>query len=352
MSRRTATPSIWDVAREVGVSHMTVARVFGGKGPVAEGTRARVLAAAARLGYRPNELARSLVEARTRTLGLVMNTGLWFQEVPNGVEETAQERGYSLISTRPRRESAAERERIETLRRRRVDGLLILSASDTAEHEHLRELHAEGVPLLTINRYVPEMGFTRVFFDYRGSTRAVARRLLAAGHRRIAFVGGSPEHPQQAVREHIAGYREVLQEAGQWRRDDEVFGGAQVQDGEALVEALLDRVPETTAIMAVNDPTAAVALRALRRRGRRVPADVAVIGCDDTPVLVECTDPPLTSIRHATYEAGKTGCRLLIDQCERPDDDARTLVLPSSLIIRQSCGLAQRPGMEEIHPLE
>src|SRR6476660_4784886 len=148
---------------------MTVARVFGGKGPVAEGTRARVLAAATRLGYRHNELARSLVESRTRTLGLVMKTGLWFQDVPDGVEETAQELGYSLISTRPRRESAAERERIETLLRRRVDGLLILSSSDTHEHDHLYALHQDGVPIVTINRYCPEIGFTRLFFDYRGA---------------------------------------------------------------------------------------------------------------------------------------------------------------------------------------
>jgi LacI family transcriptional regulator len=329
---------------------VTVSRAFDGKSPVAEPTKRRILEVAARLGYRPNDLARGLAQSRTWTLGLVMNTGLWFYDVPDGIEESAVERGYSLIHTRPRRESAVEWERIETLRRRRVDGLLLLSASDTREHNHLRVLHQEGVPIVTINRYCPDWGFTRIFFDYRHATRAVAQRLLAAGHRRIAFVGGSPDHPQHAVREQIAGYREALRAAGAWASAAELFGGDHSYDGEALANELLYRCPETTAVLGVNDFTAAGLLRGFRRLGRRVPEDVAVIGCDDTQI-VHCTDPPLSSIRHRTFEAGQLGCRMLLDRIEDTATLPRTVMLRSWLVTRRSCGLV--PGGDEVvHELD
>src|SRR3954470_817671 len=105
----------------------------------------------------------------------------------------------------------------------------------------------------------------------------MARRLPGARHRRIAFVGGSPENAQQAVRERIEGYREALREAGLWTASAESFGGVYVAVGEALTAAVLERCPDVTAILTVNDLVASGALRALRRRQRRVPEEVAVI---------------------------------------------------------------------------
>ena len=140
----------------------------------------------------------------------------------------------------------------------------------------------DGVPVVTINRYCEDVRLCRIFFDYRGSTRAVVRRLLAAGHRRVLFLGGAPDHPQQSVRERIEGYREGLREAGAWDADAEAFGGMQPEDGERLVETALRRSPAGTAMLMINDQAAAGALRALRRRGRRVTEDVAVVSLHDS----------------------------------------------------------------------
>jgi LacI family transcriptional regulator len=340
-----------DVARESGVSHMTVSRVFNDQGVVAARTRERVLEAARQLGYRPNHVARSLAQARTHTLGLVMFSNLWFVGVLGGAEETAQENGYSFIHTSPQPDAAIEQERIETLRRRQVDGLLMLASSDTHDHEHLRALHQSGVKLVTINRYCEEMGFWRLFFDFYGGTRAATRLLLAEGHRQILFLGGAPDHPQGSVRERVAGYREAMREAGLWTADAEVFGEGHPRDGEVMTADALCRCPAATAMLTVTDFLAAGALRTLRRIGRRVPEDMAIISLHDTQVG-RCTDPPLTAIQHPTYEAGREGCRLLIEQIETPDRPTETRVLPASLVVRQSCQFGFTDAEEEIYPLK
>jgi LacI family transcriptional regulator len=161
---------------------MTVSRVFRGEERhVGEATRERIRQVAEQLGYRPNHVARSLAQARTRTLGLVVLPNLWFGDVLAGAEATAREQGYSFIYATPAPcRLEVERAGIETLRDRRVDGLLITSGSDMHEHDHIIRAHRDGVPVVTINRYCDDVGFCRILFDYRGSTRAVVRRLLAA----------------------------------------------------------------------------------------------------------------------------------------------------------------------------
>jgi LacI family transcriptional regulator len=330
---------------------MTVSRAFRSKVDISAATRERIRQAAERLGYRPNHVARSLAEARTRTLGLVINPNLWFGDVLVGAEATARELGYSFIYTTTPLAPVLEREGIETLRDRRVDGLLITSGSDMREHEHLVALHRDGLRIVTINRYCEDVGFCRIFFDYRGSTRTVVRRLLADGHRHVSFIGGAADHPQQSVRERVEGYREALREAGAWDADAEAFGGMQPEDGERLAATALQRCPAATAMVVVNDQAAAGALRTLRHLGRRVPEDVSVVSLHDTRIA-PCTDPPLTSVRHGTDEAGQMGCRLLIEQIEQPPAEARTLVLPSRLVVRRSCSLGSAAEAEAMQPLD
>ncbi|HZP84498.1 MAG TPA: substrate-binding domain-containing protein, partial [Chthonomonadaceae bacterium] len=244
-----------------------------------------------------------------------------------------------------------EQRRIETLRERQVDGLLMLSPSDIHDHDHLRALHQSGMPLVTINRYCEEMGFWRIFFAFRSATYAVTRRLIAAGHRQIVLVGGTPEHPQMSVRERVAGYRQAMQEAGLWTEVAEVCGGMLPHDGEVLAGEVLRQWPQATALLAINDLLASGMLRALRRAGLRFPDDMAVVSLHDT-MIGECTDPPLTAIEHSAREAGREGCRLLIEQIEEPDRPTGTLVLPASLVVRQSCGFGSVSAAEERIPLE
>src|SRR5262249_51301748 len=150
---RTSISTLADVAREAGVSPMTASRVFAEKSPVAAKTRERVLDAAQRLGYRPNHLARSLRQSQTRTLGLLINAGWWYVDVMGGAQDVAREQGYSIVHALLGRTAADEQEQIETLRRRRVDGMLLMSGSNMVDHAHLRALRMDGVPLVTINRY-------------------------------------------------------------------------------------------------------------------------------------------------------------------------------------------------------
>jgi LacI family transcriptional regulator len=267
-----------------------------------------------------------------------MDGDLWFTDTVIGLGEAASRLGYSVIYAWAGRDHAAERAHIETLLERRVDGLVLVSTSETRPQKHLADLHRDGVRLVTVNRYGAEGGFRRIFFDWRGGTNALTRKVMRHGHRRIAFVGGTPDHPKAAVREQIAGYRAALQEAGTWIPEAEAFGGGDAEAGEALTEALFARCPAVTALVTVNDHTAAGALRALRRLGRHVPDDVAVIGCDDL-YIARCKDPPLTSVRHQALQAGELACRLLVSEIDGTPEPQLTYLLPSSLVIRGSCGL-------------
>jgi LacI family transcriptional regulator len=340
-----------DVAPLSDVSHMTVSRVFSGRDAVADATRERVLKAARQLGYRPNQVARSLVQARTRTLGVVTLPNLWFRDMLIGAEEMARERGFGLVQTSASVDPKVEQERVEVLRERQVDGLLLLSPSDVRDHDLLRALHRAGVPLVTVNRYVEDLGFWRLFFDFRGATRAVTRRLVAAGHREVMYVGSSPDHAQETVRERVAGYREALMEAGHWRPEAEVFGNPNPFDADEMVADGIRRCPGATAMLTVNDAFGACALRVLRRAGRRVPDDMAVVSLHDTEIA-RCTDPPLTAVRHPTFDAGREGCRLLIEQIEQPCRPAGTRVLPASLVVRESCTFDASVDREEVFTLE
>jgi LacI family transcriptional regulator len=329
--QRATQTTIVDVAREANVSPMTVSRVFTGKGYTAAATRERILRVARQLGYRPNHVARSLVQSQTRTLGLLFNVGWYCGEVVVGAHEVAREHGYGFIHAVLGRTIGDEEEQLETLRKRRVDGVLLMSPSDVLDNSHLRALRDDGVPLVTINRHWDDPTSWRIFLDHRGAERAVVRRLLAAGHRRVVFVGGSPGHVTRDVRERIEGYREALREVDAWSPVAEAFGNCGARDGETLVPPLLERCPDVTAIVAINDLVASGALRALRRLGRRVPEDVSVVGFDDT-LVVHATDPPLTSVRQALRPAGRIGCQWLLDQIENPDEAPRELLLPASLV--------------------
>lgn len=330
---------------------MTVSRVFSGQNTVAERTRERILEVARQLGYRPNHVARSLVRARTRTLGLILDDSLWFGQALGGIEAISQEFGYAFLQTAAHYGAEIEQQRIETLRERQVEGLLMLSPSDIHDHNHLRALHQAGLPLVTINRYCEEMGFWRLFFAFRSATYAVTRRLIAAGHRHIVLVGGAPDHPQGSVRERIAGYRQAMQEAGLGIEEAELVGGMLARDGELLASDVLRRCPKATALLAINDLLASGMLRALRRAGLRLPEDMAVVSLHDT-MIGECTDPTLTAIEHSAREAGREGCRLLIEQIEEPDRPTGTLVLPASLVVRQSCVFGSASAAEERIVLE
>jgi LacI family transcriptional regulator len=300
--------------------------VLSGSRAASPGARERVLAAAEALDYRPSAVARALKLQTTRTIGLVVTDieNPFFPQLVSAIEAEATARGYGLLLCNTTDDDTRELAALKLLVEQRVDGIML--ASSRAMRRHARLLHNVGVPLVLVNsRGVA--GLPSVDTASRRGARMAAEHLLALGHRRLAHI--TAPRSNAAAAERLAGVRAAVRAAG---AELLVVAGDGRVDGGARAAA---SVPgEVTGIVCYNDLAAIGAMRALRSAGRRVPADVSVIGFDDIE-MAAWTDPPLTTIRQPTEAMGRWAvARLLADD----DSEARQAHLEPALVVRASTG--------------
>jgi len=328
--------SIIDVARRAGVSKSTVSRVLTNDGVVRPATRARIEQAMRDLGYRPNGLARGLIQGRTRTLGLVVFDlpNPFFGLLARGVEAAARARGYNLLICDSAGSAVQQQECLTMLAERRVDG--VLNAPFHSMEQELDTIRSVGLKAVLVNSTAGDDTVSSVGGDNRRGGLLVTRHLLALGHRRVGFLGDL--RTTASCRERLAGYRHAHEEEGIALDPalviDDLPG---LEAAQAAVHRLLDLPHPPTALFAVNDQFAAAVLQELIKRGCRVPGDVALVGYDDTPLAAWLT-VPLTTVAQGTEEQGRIAADLLIDQIEDPDALTQSIVLQPRLVIRQSCG--------------
>jgi LacI family transcriptional regulator len=355
--------TLYDVARQAGVSIATVSRVLHGQEPVRESTRDRVRAAIKELGYVPDGAAQSLARSRKDVIGLVCveHTGLnpnqydiesmsllFYDEVMRGVEALIRERHWSLLITYLREDEnpgVAPQEDEPVLPRLqalsgKVDGLLI--GEGVVPATALARL-ARRLPVVVVAGDAGMRGVDVVAADNWSGAYALVRHLLIEhGRRRLYHVDGPPSAPDaktrrlamQAVIEAVPGARLVGAHSGRFS----------VKSGEAAAERMLadfggdgpDReLPD--AIVCSNDQMAIGVLRTLAARGIRVPEDIALVGFDDIYPATLC-DPPLTTVRQPIRGIGERACEQLIERIANPTLRTSVELLPTELVIRSSCG--------------
>ncbi len=327
------TATIADVAAKAGVSTATVSRVLAGLGHARPETRARVLEAARDLDYRPSEVARSLKRRSTQTLGLIITDieNPYFPQLVRSVEDAARAAGYSVLLCNAADDPEREASYLDLLVDRRVDGLVIAASSLGVRQGDW--LTAPPIPVVLVNTAAPESGLPTIMSDNEQGGRIAADHLLGRGHRLFGYLMPPPRNVDAPDR--LAGVRSALADAG--CPGDALtitHGEALVGGGEAATEELLDLAPGTTAIVAYNDLMAIGAIRALRRRGRRVPVDTSVVGFDDVP-LATYVDPALTTISQRTDEMGRWAVERLIGENGVGPSSVR---LPVDLQVRDSTG--------------
>ena len=327
--------TIDDVAARSGVSTATVSRVLSGSAPARPETRERVLAAARDLGYRPSGIARALKRQETRTLGLVITdiTNPFFPQVVRAVEAAAHERGYGIVLADGADSPARELEHLDLLVERRVDGIMV--ASSRAMRRHATLLREIGVPVVLLNSGLVE-GLPSIDTSHRLGARLAANHLLGLGHRRIGHI--SAPRSNAAAADRLAGVRDAMRASGSGavlvvaEGDGHVEGGAGA--GEQLATA-----HGCTGIVCYNDLTAIGALRGLRSAGRRVPADVSIVGFDDID-LAAWMDPPLTTVRQPTVAMGRWAVERLVRLATNAEPaepgEPASVHLPPELIVRAS----------------
>lgn len=332
---RRPRPTLEEVAAYAQVSRATVSRVINGSPRVSPEAKAAVERAVERLGYVVNSAARSLVTQRTDSIALVVSepdvrvfTDPFFGGVVRGASQELTPAGKQLVLIMA--QGDADRARVERyVAGGHVDAVLLLSlhGADPLPAALVRA----GVPTVIGGRPLGGADLPYVDMDNRGGARDAVGYLLDQGRSQVATIAG-PQDMCAGV-DRLAGYRDALGGRGALV----AYGGFTQASGEQAMDDLLERGPWLDSVFAASDLMAAGALRALRRAGRRVPDDVAVVGFDDLD-LATTTEPPLTTVRQPTAEMGRQMARLVLGlaAAQRHPPRARGLILPTELVARQS----------------
>ncbi|HEY8965749.1 MAG TPA: LacI family DNA-binding transcriptional regulator [Candidatus Methylacidiphilales bacterium] len=342
------TPTIHDLAADLGISATTVWRAFKGSDRISDATRGRILARAKQIGYVPSLVAQNLSDGRTRTLGVVvpMVGHPVFSSLIGSIEEVAFERGYSIILCDTRLDVGREAEYARMLLSRRVEGVVVVPFAKRTEKwdDHLVALQKRNIPVVLLEQDLPTNRFAKVVADNLGAAYEVTRHLIGLGHRRIAFAF-HPVHDWDPVgQERLAGFRKAMAEAGLAKKAVEIldafaFEGEQVWRYQPeRIAACFGRGDRPTALFAGMDMLAIQAMETLRSLGLRSPEDVAVAGFDDVE-FSRFTHPPLTTVAQPTAAMGRRAAAILFDRIEgKPGARAKAPVerLPCRLIVRGS----------------
>lgn len=329
--------TIVDVARAADVHPSTVSRVLNGRPDLSlrAETRARVVAAAHRLGYRPSALARSLRLQRTLTLGMLVPdiANPFFPPIIKGAESAASERGYNLIICNTDDSSEREATHLRVLRERQVDGLLI--ASSFMADSTIAQLRRERFPFVLLNRVARGGSDLAVLVDNRAAAEKAVAHLADLGHRRIGVVAG-PQTTTTGL-ERLAGARAVLRRRGLHDGKDFIVVAEAFSEeaGYRAARRLLVDGARPTAIFGGNDLIAFGVMRAAREAGLAIPSDLSLVGFNDIAqsVLIE---PQLTTIHVPQREMGEQAARLLVATLEGDDVPRGKVVLDAELIVRGS----------------
>jgi LacI family transcriptional regulator len=319
------------VAREAGVSASTVSRIINGTVNVSDGLKQAVEAAIAKFDFRPNAAARGLALGKTLTIGVVAQAidSPFYGEGLRGIEACLRQRGYAPLFMSGNWHEEDEDRCMRELIARGVDGIIVFAGrlSDAKLKRYARE-----VSIVVTGRQLRSKGLFSLQIDDREGAMLAVRHLLELGHRRIAFITGSEDHPDAIER--LAGYRKALEEAGIGFDPKLVAVGDWHEEGglRATLE-LLDSKTPFTALFCVNDQTAYGALLGLFRRNLSVPRDVSLVGFDDLPSSAYRV-PPLTSVRQAIGTLGEQSAQAILQLLAgtRP----RGSPPPVQLVVRES----------------
>lgn len=334
-----ATSRLVDVAKATGYSVNTVSLALRGSDRVAPATRAAIEEAASQLAYMPNRVARSLVEQRTRTIGVVltdiMNPSL--TSVAQRLERELAEQDLSMLLVTTEQSIERERRALDVLASQQVDGILVFPVHHSAVG-HIRAVSELRRPVVLLAGHPGPMDVDLVAMDNVAGAQRAVEHLIELGHRRIGLVNGGVRVGNS---EKFQGYAAALAAHDLPREDDWTIAplGFGFEDGYVAAKQLLERVPDLTAVLASTDELAIGVLAWCRDRGIEVPEHLSVVGYDDTPAAA-FAHPKLTSVAYDAGLVARSAVERLIQRIEeavsgerKPPE--RTVYLPE-LVIRDS----------------
>lgn len=345
---RSKAPTVADVARAAKVSKAQAARALGGYGAVSDEVQARVNSAAAALGYRPNELARSMNTGRSNTIGVIVGDieNPHFGLALRGMADVARTAGYHLLLSNSDEKLPAEQDAVRVMLEKRVDGIIVApSCSERDQNSHLMQVLEEGRALKLFDRAVTGLDVEAICCEFTAVAADATSRLLQAGHRHIAYVtsmalAGDYRAPADfgltPVAQRVGGMMQAFAAAGVEFDPSLVKVNALDEAQIARIVAELWQRPQPPSALVASDSVVAMwLLREVTQRGLRIPEDLSFVMYDNFP-WSEIVTPPLTVVAQPVYQMGREAARRLIAEIRgeaagpMPRFDAR-LVLRESI---------------------
>ncbi|MEV8308798.1 LacI family DNA-binding transcriptional regulator [Streptomyces flavidovirens] len=352
--RTSGPPTISEVAAEAGVGRATAARTLGGYGYVSPELKERVLAAAEKLGYRANALARSMSTGVSHTLGVIVADigNPFFAGVVRGICDTSRARGFDTIVLSTYENLDEEVAATNVLIDKRVDGVIIASAAvGRGEVAHIRTALDRGIPVVLVDRAIGALDLDAVVINNRDAAREAVEVLIAAGHRRIGFVWGPPVTKVPRTRrellaaasrnlwtdgERLRGYLDALDDAHIPFDPELVMVGPKTEErATEEVVRMLTLPRRITALFCTETDAVTGALRAVRQEKLSYPRDLSLIGFDDS-AWAAVMDPPLTMIEQPVHQLGAKAAEVLLDPLEGAEPRREMHTLHTRLILRSS----------------
>jgi LacI family transcriptional regulator len=322
--------TIVDVAQEAGTSVATVSRALNNNDRVDPELAARVRAAAEKLGYRPNLVARNLRRQRTNLWLLIISDieVAFFTSAARGVEDIAVQNGYSVVLCNADENESKEAQYVELAVAEQAAGVII---SPHSAHTHIERLAAAEIPVVVIDRGL-EAPVDSVLADSRGGADAATKHLIAQGWQRPACITGPKTAETAMLRRQ--GYEDAMRGAG-IRSTRVMHRPFTIEGGRAAAAALLDRDRAPDALLVANAALTLGVLHELRTRNLRPGRDIGLICFDDAP-WAPFIDPPISVVAQPAYRIGEQAARILTDRIANKQVPPRHLVLGTDLIIRES----------------
>ncbi|MEI7027845.1 catabolite control protein A [Paenibacillus sp. y28] len=333
------TVTIYDVAREAGVSMATVSRVVNNNPNVKPQTRKKVFEAIERLGYRPNAVARGLASKKTTTVGVVIPdiSNSIFSEVARGIEDIANMYHYNIILSNADKKKEKEIRVINTLLEKQVDGLLFLGGAVT--EEHVQAFRTSSVPVVLCNTTTEDESIPYVDIDHEAAAFDAVKLLIEQGHRDIGMISGTLQDRANGYLRY-QGYKRALEEAGIPLRDEYVrIGNYRYESGIEVMKYFLELSDRPTAIFSATDEMAIGAIHAIQDSGLKVPDDFSIMSIDNIR-MASMVRPQLTTVAQPMYDIGAVSMRLLTKLMNKEKVDMSRVILPHEIIQRKS--VAQR----------
>jgi LacI family transcriptional regulator len=335
MERMTVTVTIYDVAREAGVSMATVSRVVNNNPNVKPQTRKKVFEAIERLGYRPNAVARGLASKKTTTVGVVIPdiSNAIFAEVARGIEDIANMYRYNIILCNADKKKDKEISVINTLLEKQVDGLLFMGG--TVTQEHLDAFKTSSVPIVLCATTDNNNAMPAVDIDHEKAAFDAVNLLISNGHRKIGMISGTLQDPANGY-SRFQGYKKALEQANIPVSDDYIrVGNYRYESGIEAMKYFIALKNRPTAIFAATDEMAIGAIHAIQDADLRVPEDISIISVDNSR-MASMVRPLLTTVAQPMYDIGAVSMRLLTKLMNKENVEQAKFVLPHEIIVRKS----------------